>query len=106
MSQTAIAAAIASLGDDAFTKFVRDKNIEARTVLTNYLDSKKIFYGNPHTNFVFFQAPIDGKAILKKMEDKGYLIRIWDYKQKEWCRVSIGSLDEMKGFVKAFSEMA
>ena len=103
--QTGIAAALASLGDDNFMKLVREKNAGARAVLTNYLDKKGIFYGKSHTNFVFFTAPLDGKTILKKMEDKGYLIRIWDYKQKEWCRVSIGTADEMKGFVKAFNEM-
>jgi histidinol-phosphate/aromatic aminotransferase/cobyric acid decarboxylase-like protein len=39
------------------------------------------------------------------MEEKGYLIRIWDYKEREWCRVSIGTLNEMNGFVKAFDEV-
>jgi histidinol-phosphate aminotransferase len=102
ISQTGIAAAIASLGDESFMKIVREKNAEARAVLTNYLDSKKIFYGKSYTNFVFFPAPADGKTILKKMEESGYLMRIWDYQQKEWCRVSIGTIDEMKGFVKAF----
>jgi histidinol-phosphate aminotransferase len=106
MSQTGIAAAIASMGDEPFMKLVRDKNAEARSVLTDYLDSKKIFYGKSLTNFVFFPAPADGKTILKKMDEKGYLIRIWDYQQKEWCRVSIGTLDEMKGFVNAFREIA
>jgi histidinol-phosphate aminotransferase len=104
MSQTGIAAALASLGDDSFMTMVRNKNKEARSVLTNFLDSKKIFYGKSYTNFVFFQAPTDGKTIIKKMDEKGYLIRIWDYQQKEWCRVSIGIAEEMKGFVKAFSE--
>ncbi len=106
MSQTGIAAAMATLGDNTFMNLVRDKNAEARAVLTEYLDTKKIFYGKSHTNFVFFQAPADGKTILKKLEDKGYLIRTWDYQQKEWCRVSIGTLAEMKGFVKAFSEIS
>jgi len=32
-------------------------------------------------------------------------MRIWDYKEKEWCRVSIGTLNEMTGFVKAFDEV-
>ncbi len=105
MSQTGIAAAMATLGDNTFMNLVRDKNVEARAVLTGYLDTKKIFYGKSHTNFVFFQAPADGKTILKKLEDKGYLIRIWDYQQKEWCRVSIGTLAEMQGFVKTFSEL-
>lgn len=105
VSQTGIAAALSSLGDESFMKLVRDKNAEARNVLTNYLDSKKIFYGKSHTNFVFFPAPLDGKTILKEMEESGYIMRIWDYQQKEWCRVSIGTLDEMKGFIKAFQRI-
>jgi histidinol-phosphate aminotransferase len=105
MSQAGIAATMASLGDDPFMKMVREKNAEARAVLTNYLDGKKIFYGKSLTNFVFFAAPAKGSTILKKMEESGYLIRIWDYQQKEWCRVSIGTLEEMRGFVKAFQTM-
>lgn len=104
-SQTAIAAAQASLGDDEFMQMVRQKNAEARKVLTDYLDSKKYLYGKSEINVVFFPAPKDGKTILAKCEEKGYLIRVWDYQGKEWCRVSIGTTEEMKGFVKAFDEV-
>lgn len=104
-SQTAIAAAQASLGDEDFMQMVRTKNAEARKILTDYLDSRKYQYGNSHINVVFFPAPKDGKTILAKSEEKGYLIRIWDYQQREWCRVSIGTVEEMKGFVKAFDEV-
>ncbi len=104
-SQTAIAAAKASLGDDNFMKLTREKNAVARKVLTDYLNQKKIFYGKSLTNVVLFPAPKDGQTILTKLEEKGYLIRIWDYQQREWCRVSIGTLEEMKGFVKAFDEV-
>jgi histidinol-phosphate aminotransferase len=105
MSQAAIAAAQTSLGDEAFMKLVRTKNVEARAVLTNYLDHRKIFHGKTYTNFVFYPASRDGKMILTKMEEKGFLMRIWEYQQREWCRVSIGTMDEMKGFVKAFDEV-
>jgi histidinol-phosphate aminotransferase len=104
-SQTAIAAAKASLGDEEFMKMTREKNAIARKILTDYLDSKKIFYGKPRTNVLLFQAPKDGKTILSELEAKGYLIRVWEYQQKEWCRVSIGTADEMKGFVKAFDDV-
>jgi histidinol-phosphate aminotransferase len=104
-SQTAIAAAKASLGDEDFMKMVREKNAVARKVLTDYLDSKKIFYGNPKTNVLLFAAPKDGKKILSQLDEKGFLIRIWEYQQKEWCRVSIGTQDEMKAFVKVFNEV-
>jgi histidinol-phosphate aminotransferase len=104
-SQTAIAAAKASLGDEDFMKLTRGKNAIARKVLTDYLDQKKIFYGNSTTNVVLFPAPKDGKKILSQLDEKGFLIRVWDYQQKEWCRVSIGTQDEMKAFVKVFDEV-
>lgn len=104
-SQTALAAAKASLGDEEFMKMTREKNAIARKVLTDYLDQKKIFYGNPRTNVLLFPAPKNGKAILTQLEEKGFLIRIWEYQQKEWCRISIGTADEMKSFVKAFDEV-
>jgi histidinol-phosphate aminotransferase len=104
-SQTAIAAAKASLGDEDFMKLTREKNALARKVLTDYLDLKKIFYGKSMTNVVLFPAPKDGKKILSQLDEKGFLIRIWDYQGKEWCRVSIGTFDEMRNFVKAFEDV-
>jgi len=104
-SQTAIAAAKASLGDEEFMKMTRVKNAAARKILTDYLDSKKIFYGKPVTNVLLFPAPKDGKTILTRLDEKGFLIRIWEYQKKEWCRVSIGTMDEMKLFIKAFDEV-
>lgn len=104
-SQTAIAAAKATLGDEDFMKMTREKNAIARKVLTDYLDQKKISYGKSLTNVVLFPAPKDGKKILSQLDEKGFLIRIWDYQGKEWCRVSIGTEAEMKNFVKAFDEV-
>jgi histidinol-phosphate aminotransferase len=104
-SQTALAAAMISLGDDEFVKSCREKNNVSRKVLTDYLDKKKIQYGDSKTNVVFFPAPKEGKTILSKLDEKGFLIKIWDYQQKEWCRVSIGTKEEMTAFVKAFDEV-
>lgn len=104
-SQTALAAAKASLGDEDFMKMTRQKNAIARKVLTDFLDKKKFFYGKSLTNVVLFPAPKDGKTILTQLDEKGYLIRIWEYQGKEWCRVSIGTQEEMKGFVKVFDEV-
>lgn len=104
-SQTGIAAAKASLGDEDFMKMTREKNAVARKIFTDYLDQKKVMYGKPVTNVLLFPAPKDGQTILTRLDEKGYLIRIWEYQNREWCRVSIGTQDEMKGFVKAFDEV-
>lgn len=104
-NQAGLAAAKASLDDKDFVAMTLKKNAEARQHLFNYLDSKKWSYGKSMANVVFFPAPIDGKTILEETEKKGYQIRVWDYQDKEWCRVSIGTLEEMKGFTKAFDQI-
>ncbi len=101
-NQAGLAAAKASLEDYEFIKMTRKKNAEARQHLFNYLDSKNWAYGKSVANVVFFPAPKDGKTILEETEKRGFQIRVWDYNNKEWCRVSIGTLEEMKAFTKAF----
>jgi histidinol-phosphate aminotransferase len=105
INQAVLAAARASLGDESFMAFTRKKNAEARAYFCQYLDSKGWFYGKSHANVVLFPAPKDGKTILEETEKRGFQIRIWDYQDREWCRVSIGTLEEMKAFTKAFDEV-
>lgn len=105
VSQPALAAAKASLGDEEFMTYSRTMNAAARKVFTDYLDQKKWFHGKSLTNVVLFPAPKDGKTILEQTMQRGYQIRIWDYQNKEWCRVSIGTMEEMKSFIKAFDEV-
>jgi histidinol-phosphate aminotransferase len=101
-NQAGLAAAKASLEDYEFVSMTRKKNAEARLHLFNYLDRKKWAYGKSMANVVFFPAPKNGKTILEETEKRGFQIRVWDYDDREWCRVSIGTLEEMKAFTKAF----
>ena len=105
INQAGIAAAKASMYNTEFMDYTRKMNAGARDYFCTYLDSKKWFYGKSHTNVVLFPAPKDGKTILEETEKRGFQIRVWDYMDKEWCRVSIGTLDEMKAFTKAFDEV-
>jgi histidinol-phosphate aminotransferase len=101
-----VAAAKASLGDLAFMDLSRRKNAEARQHLTSYLKQKGLFYGESLTNFVFFEPKSDATQILNKMLERNIIIRVWDYQGKQWLRVSIGTLEEMKIFTKAYEEIA
>jgi histidinol-phosphate aminotransferase len=105
INQLALAAAKASLNDTDFQAMTRSKNTQARKVLEDYLTKKNIAFGKSYANLLFFPAPKDGKTILRETEERGYQIRVWDHNQTEWCRVSIGTVDEMKGFVKMFDEV-
>ncbi|GIL22666.1 MAG: histidinol-phosphate aminotransferase [Bacteroidota bacterium] len=105
INQAGLAAAKASLNDVAFAKLTRSKNNEALNFFQQYLDKKGWFHGQSRTNCVLFPAPKDGKTILAETMKRGFQIRVWDFQGKEWCRVSIGTLNEMKAFVKAFDEV-
>lgn len=105
INQAALAAARVALNDTAFADLTRTKNNEALKFFLGYLDKKNWFHGASRANCVLFPAPKDGKTILAETEKRGFQIRIWDYQGKEWCRVSIGTLDEMKAFTKAFDEV-
>lgn len=101
-NQVGLAAATASIGDADFMELTRRKNAAARKHLTDYLEKERFTYGKSHTNFVMFDPNTDGHRIMSRLAEKGIGIRVWDYKNKPWCRVSIGTLDEMKMFTRAF----
>jgi histidinol-phosphate aminotransferase len=105
-NQLAIAAAKASLGDKSFMDMSRQKNAEGRKILTDYLDKKRYFYGKSHTNFVMFDPKSDAQGKLSQLAQQGIAIRVWDYKGMQWLRVSVGTADEMKTFVKAYDQLA
>ncbi len=105
-NQPAIAAAKASLGDKSFMESCRKKNAEARSHLSTYLDKKGIWYGKSYTNFLFFPAKSNASQVLNELAGRGISIRVWDYNNQQWYRVSIGTLEEMKAFTKAFDEIA
>jgi len=106
VNQTAIAAAKVTLGDENFMELTRKKNAEARKILTDYLDNKGYFYGKSYTNFVFFDPKGDAEKFMKSLADRGIGIRVWDYQGKQWNRISIGTVDEMKLLVKNLQEIA
>jgi len=105
LNQAAMAAAKASLGDNEFMAHTRKMNGEALNYFTNYLEQKKWLRAKSYTNVILFPAPKSGKMILDETMKRGFQIRIWEYQNKEWCRVSIGTLDEMKAFTKVFDEI-
>lgn len=105
VSQTAIAAAAASLGDEDFMAMGRRKNSEARKILTDFLDKKKYFYGISHTNFLFVDSSPNAQDIMIRLAERGIGIRVWDYQGRQWNRISIGKADEMKTLVRNLEEI-
>ncbi|WP_019940637.1 pyridoxal phosphate-dependent aminotransferase [Dyadobacter beijingensis] len=106
ISYTSIFAASASLDDKDFQGNTRKLNHEAKTYLYENLDKMGYKYIPSYTNFVLFPISISGKELLTKMTAKGIAVRSFDVQNKPWCRVSIGTMDEMKAFVGALGTLS
>ncbi|MEO6684787.1 MAG: histidinol-phosphate transaminase [Dyadobacter sp.] len=106
ISYTSIAAASAAMDDSEFQVMTRKLNHEAKTYLYANLDKMGYKYIPSYTNFVIFPIKIAGKEMLSKMTAKGIVVRSFDIQNKPWCRVSIGTMDEMKSFVSALGTIS
>ena len=97
-------AAIASLADTQYQEFVKAKNREGRGLLTTALRSMGRTVAPSHTNFVFFDAGIPVERVQAAMRAKGFLVGRRFPPYDTWCRVSIGTPEEMRNVVTALPE--
>jgi histidinol-phosphate aminotransferase len=100
-----IAAATISLENTDFLEMCKTKIADARAYTISYLDKNNFSYLPSETNFVIFEIPMEGKEFLKKIYEKNVAVRAFKFWDKNWCRVSIGTMDEMKTFTNAISEI-
>jgi histidinol-phosphate aminotransferase len=94
-------AAIASIADTEYQAFVKQRNREGRALLTSTLSAMGKRVLPSHTNFVFFQSGVPVAQLGNTMREKGFLVGRAFPPYTDWCRVSIGTPDEMKAFVAA-----
>lgn len=100
-----IAAATTSLDHTDFLDYTKTKITEARAYTLNYLKEHDYEYLPSQTNFVIFRIPMDGDAFLNKIYAKNVAVRAFKFWDKNWCRVSIGTLEEMKIFTRTIGEI-
>ncbi|WP_439128289.1 pyridoxal phosphate-dependent aminotransferase [Polaribacter sp.] len=100
-----IMAATTSLDDEAFLMSCKTKITEARNFTLSYLKENNFSYLPSETNFIIFEIPMDGKEFLKKIYSKKVAVRAFKFWDKNWCRVSIGTTEEMKKFTNAITEI-
>ncbi|MCW3088793.1 MAG: aminotransferase class, partial [Sediminibacterium sp.] len=98
VSNLALAAALASLKDEAHRESCKQKNAEARAFTENALKEMNVAYIPSYTNFIFFPVPGYRGDFAADMLKKNVLLRFNNSPTDKWGRVSIGTLDEMKQF--------
>lgn len=92
-------AALASVQDKEYQAFVRKNTLDGRKLLTDTITAMGKRVAPSQTNFVFFQSGVPITALNKSMRDKGFIIGRPFQPYDDWCRISIGTPDEMKQLV-------
>ncbi|WP_318343772.1 pyridoxal phosphate-dependent aminotransferase [Flagellimonas baculiformis] len=105
ISYPSVYAAIAAMDDSAFIDKSRTLNAECREYVYNSLDQMGIEYVPSHTSFLIFPIEMEGKAFLEKMTELQVGVRAFEFMGKNWCRVSMGTMDEMKMFTAALNKV-
>jgi histidinol-phosphate aminotransferase len=106
ISATSGSAALASYNDSEFLAEALKKTNESKEYLYKILKKQGYEYIPSSTNFVLFPIKMEGKKFTEEMMNRGVSVRFWKFSGKDWCRVSIGLMDEMKAFEEAFTQIA
>lgn len=106
ISALALSAAIASYQDKPFLQEALQKTIDSREYLYKVLKEEGYEYIPSVANFVMFPLKMDGRRFVEEMMKRGVGLRNWQFNDKDWCRISIGRMDEMQAFAAAFKELS
>lgn len=105
ISYPSVYAAMAAMDDVAFIDKSRTLNAECREYIYNSLDQMGIEYVPSHTSFLIFPIEMEGKSFLDKMTELKVGVRAFEFMGENWCRVSMGTMDEMKMFTAALNKV-
>lgn len=105
VSSPALSAVKVALEDQAFVDFVVQKNKESRTMIENLLKRLDIPFIPSQTSFVLFDISKYQGDFGSDMKNKGIIIGIRDYLDKKWCRVSMGTVEEITTFCKVLHQL-
>lgn len=100
-----ILAASESMDDLEHLEFCKGKIEEARGYMKDYLDRRRMSYLPSETNFIIFPIEMEGDAFLEEIYKRKIVVRAFKFWDTNWCRVSMGKMDEMKLFTQALDEI-
>ena len=106
ISAPAVQAALASYQDQAYMQEALQKTLASKQFLYDTLKREGYEYIPSSTNFVMFPLKMDGARFVDEMMKRGVGVRNWQFAGKQWCRVSIGRMDEMQAFAAAFGQLS
>lgn len=106
ISATSLMAAIAAYQERSFLDDAKVKTFASKDFLYKTLKEEGYNYIPSSTNFVLFPIKMEGARFVGEMMKRGVSVRNWEYEGQHFCRVSIGTMDEMKAFADAFKQIS
>jgi histidinol-phosphate aminotransferase len=106
ISTTTLQAAIAGYQDREYMDAALKKTVESKEFLYSVLKKEGYSYIPSSTNFVLFPIKMEGKQFTDEMMKRSVGVRFWKFNNQDWCRISIGRMDEMEAFAAAFKELS
>jgi histidinol-phosphate aminotransferase len=106
ISAPTLAAALATYQDREYLDAALQKTIASKEYLYEVLKKEGYTYIPSSANFVLFPIKMEGKQFTEEMMKRSVGVRFWKFNNKEWCRISIGRMDEMEAFAAAFKEIS
>jgi len=106
ISGTSAEAALVSYQDKDYLGAALKKTNASKEYLYSVLKKEGYEYIPSSANFVLFPIKMDGRRFADEMMKRGVGVRYWKFSGKDWCRVSIGRMDEMEAFAAAFKELS
>ena len=105
MNVTSLKGAMASMTDTQFQENSRKWTRETREFTFDQLKSMGFEYVPSYTSFILFPIQMEGEAFLEKMYDKGGGVRFFEIFGSSYCRVSMGTMDEMALFAETLKKV-
>ncbi|MCH7403358.1 pyridoxal phosphate-dependent aminotransferase [Belliella kenyensis] len=105
LCSTSLKGAIASMSDAQFTAECKKLNTECRNYVVDKITSLGYDVIPSSTSFVLFPIAMDGMDFMKAMNESGVSIRVFSIDEKPYCRVSMGTMEEMEYFVETFEKV-
>ena len=101
----AIQAAITAMDDDEFYQFSLQKVREGKQLMRQTMDELGLEYAPSNTNFLFFKTGRPIQTFSQQMMKEGIMVGRAFPPYTDWCRISTGTIEEVKLFNKALKRV-
>ena len=106
ISVTTAAAATAALDDQQFVTQCREKINATKELCYAAFRKLSLEYIPSQTNFILFNIDKIKGDFIQRMQQKNIYVQFRNHFGGKWCRVTVGTNEEMQTFLKALEEIA